>query len=48
VQYHDIGLDLDETKHAGGAIEARFDGNIARVTGRGLHSSTLQLNLSRF
>ena len=33
VQYHDIGLNLDGEKHTSDAVEARFDANIALVTG---------------
>ena len=33
VQYQDIGLDLDGEKHTSDAVEARFDANIALVTG---------------
>jgi hypothetical protein len=33
VQYHDIGLDLDDETHTSAAVETRFDTNVARVTG---------------
>jgi len=36
IQYRDIGLDLDGDAHQGNVIEARFDANIARVTGKDL------------